>query len=200
MYYINTDKGYSLLEITVVISIFLVLMIIGSDYIIKGFKSIQFAYEMETAVSNARRVINEIIKEVRKSNTSDCGDYLLEQVDPQSFIFYSDIDADGLMEKVRYFLDSGAFKKGVIKPSGSPLAYLSGNEIVTVQTNYINNQAEPIFYYLDTNNNIIAAPASHKSDIRLVRISLKINVTPEIAPNDYYVDTDIQIRNLKDNL
>lgn len=172
----------------------------GSDFVIRGFKSITFAYEMDEAVKTARGVINFIIKEVRKANTSDCGDYLLDQVNQQTFSFYSDIDADGLSEKVRYYLENGKFKKGVIKPAGSPLAYVSGNEIKTVAANYVNNQAEPIFYYYDTNNNIIADPVANKHSIRMIRISLKINVTPAIAPSDYYVDTYIQIRNLKDNL
>lgn len=193
-------NGFTLLEITVVISIFLIMTVIGSDFVIRGFKSITFAYEMEEAVKNARNVINFIIKEVRKANTSDCGDYLLDQVNPQLFSFYSDIDADGYSEKVRYFLENRQFKKGIIKPTGSPLAYVSGNEVVTVTANYINNQAEPIFYYYDTNNNIIANPSAGKQSIRMVRISLKINVTPAIAPSDYYVDTYIQIRNLKNNL
>lgn len=196
----NSKKGYTLLEITVAISIFLILAVIGSDYVIRGLKSITFAYEMEEAVKNARNVINKIIKEVRKANTSDCGDYLLDQVNPQSFSFYSDMDSDGVMEKIRYFLENGQFKKGVIKPAGFPLTYSNANESITLSSDYVNNQTDPIFYYYDVNNNVLANPAANKSSIRMIKTSLKINVTPEVAPADYYVDTYIQIRNLKDNL
>ena len=38
------------------------------------------------------------------------------------------------------------------------------------------------------------------NEVRLINVILKINVTPLVAPNDYYVETDIQLRNLKDNL
>ena len=91
-------------------------------------------------------------------------------------------------------------ERGVIKPSGDPLEYVVGDEIVNEVAEYVENQTLPIFSYYDKNNNLIADPNSDKSDIRLVQILLKINVTPERAPNDYDVTMDVMLRNLKDNL
>ncbi len=194
------QSGFTLLEIIVVISIFLILAIISSDYIIQGFRSTVFGYEQDEAVQNGRKVINSLIKEIREAAQSDRGDYLLDAVEEQNFSFYSNIDADGNMEKVRYFIDNGVLKRGVIEPAGDPLEYLPANETVSEIARYINNQAEPMFAYYDTDYNLIANPSANKQNIRLVKIFLKINVTPERAPNDYIISMDIQIRNLKDNL
>lgn len=194
------QNGFSLLEITVVMSIFIILFFVSSDFIIRGFKSILFGYEQDSAVQNAKRITNEIIGEVRESAQSDRGDYLLDTVEEQNFSFFSDIYSDEYIEKIRYFLDSDILKKGVIEPIGDPLEYLDENEMISEIAEYINNQAEPIFTYYDTNNNLIANPLANKNSIRLIRVFIKINATPEIAPRDYVVETDIHLRNLKDNL
>src|SRR3989339_105358 len=57
-------------------------------------------------------------------------------------------------------------------------------------------EAENLFTYYDSNN----ATSTSINSIRLIKTSIKINVTPGIAPNDYYVETSVQLRNLKDNL
>ena len=200
MNFINCKNGFTLLEITVVMAIFITFMVLSADYIIKGFRYTLFNSEQNEATQNARRVMNVMVQEIREAAQSDRGDYLLDAVEEQNFSFYSNIDDDANAEKIRYFLDNGIFKKGVIEPSGDPLEYLDINETVSDIARHINNQAEAIFTYYDTDYNLIANPSADKNNIRLVHISLKINVTPEIAPNDYYVNMDIQIRNLKDNL
>lgn len=200
MNFINRKNGFTLLEITVAMSIFIIFMILSTDYIIKGFRYTLFNSEQNEATQNAKKIMNIMIKEIREAAQSDRGDYLLDAVEEQSFSFYSNIDDNANTEKIRYFLDSGIFKKGIIEPTGDPLEYLAINETISNVAQHINNQTETIFTYYDTDYNLIADPSANKNNIRLIHISLKINVTPEIAPNDYYVNMDIQIRNLKDNL
>ena len=194
------NTGYTLMEIVVVLAIFIILALLSAAFIIQGFRSTTFGYEQNTAVQNAKKIINAMIQELREARRSDAGDYLLDIVEEQNFSFYSDIDSDENIEKVRYYIDGDTFKKGLIEPTGDPLEYLVSNEIIIEIAQYINNQAETAFTYYDTNNNLIADPAADKDDIRLVKVYLKINVTPEKAPNDYIVEMDIHIRNLKDNL
>lgn len=196
------QNGFSLLEIIVVMSILVVFFLISSNFIIRGFRALLFGYEQDSAVQNAKRITNAITGEIREASQSDRGDYLLNTVEEQNFSFFSDIDSDEHIEKVRYFLDvaNGILKKGVIEPSGDPMEYLEINEVLSEIAEHINNQSEPIFTYYDTDNNLIVNPAANKKSIRLVQVFLKINVTPEIAPNDYIVEMDIHLRNLKDNL
>lgn len=193
-------KGFTLLEITVVISIFIIFMIASYDFILQGFKNNMIGNDQEEAVSNARKASDVVVKELRTAKKSDLGDYLFDSVATNSIRFYSDIDHDNSTEKVRYFLDGAVFKKGVIKPTGTPLQYLESEERVETLASHINNKSLNIFSYYDTYNNLIASSTINLGLIRLVKMSLKINVTPETAPADYFVDSNIEIRNLKDNL
>lgn len=188
------NKGYSLLELTVVLSIFIMLMIIGSDYIVRGFKSITFEGEQTAAISQARKAINIASTEIRKIRMSDKGDYPLSTTTAQKFSFYADVDNDLSAEKITYFASSSKLYKTVSEP-GVLLDY-TGTTTTESIADYLNNQSEPVFRYYNASNTTTAII----NQIRLVNVNLKINVTPNIAPNDYYVETDANLRNLKDNL
>lgn len=194
------QTGFTFIEVFVSIAISLMMVSAATVFIIYGGKMNLFGSEQDMAVKNARDAGNEIIKEIREAAQGDNGDYLLDLVEAQDFSFYSNIDDDDFTEKIRYFLDDCILKKEVIKPSGDPLEYASANTATTTVALHINNQSEAIFTYYDTDNNLIVNPSSDKSAVRLVRVSLKVNVNPNIAPQDYYVDMEAHIRNLKDNL
>lgn len=196
----NKISGFSLIEILVVMIISSIFIIMSSDFITQGFHSSAFIYEQDLAVQNARKAQNIMVKEIRKANRAENGEYLLDTVLPQTFIFYSDVDSDGLTEKIRYFLDNNHLKRGVIHATGTPIGYPAGNEEMSNLSSYINNQANPIFLYYDKNNLLIDNPTSHKQSVRLIEISAKINVTPAKAPKDFNIEVNVQIRNLKDNL
>jgi len=196
----DNSKGFSLIEVMAVLTISVIFTMISSDFIAQGFRSSTFVYEQDMAVQSARKAQDIMVKEIRKANRAETGEYLLDTVLAQTFTFYSDIDSDGATEKVRYFLDNNILKKGVIRAVGSPVSYPSGNEVFSILARYINNGANPIFLYYDKNNLLINNPALNKQEIRLIEISAKINVSPEKAPKDFNIEADVQIRNLKDNL
>jgi len=193
-------SGFTLVEIMVVMTIFIFLIVVSSDFIIQGLRSTSFGYEQDAAVSNARKALDPLAKEIREAAPAANGNYTFASTTAQNLIFYSNVDTDSDTEKIRYYLTGSTLFRGVTKATGSPLAYPSGNETVSKIADYINNQSAPVFSYYDTNNNLISNPTASTSAIRMIHLSLKINVTPAIAPGDYVVETDIQIRNLKDNL
>jgi prepilin-type N-terminal cleavage/methylation domain-containing protein len=89
-------------------------------------------------------------------------------------------------------------KKGVIQPTGYPVEYPPENEEITVLSQYIRNQL-PIFRYFDGEGNELPAPA-RLEETKLMRVYLIINVNPERAPQDFELESNVQIRNLKTNL
>lgn len=192
----NNEKGFSLIEILTVMSILIVITFISSDYITNAFKHSVFNDEQQTAIHNARRAVGIINKEVRGANTSEMGDYPILNANDDDFYFFSDIDDDGEMEKVRYYLDDINYKllKSVTEPGAA--GNYSESEKITIIANHVNNQEEPVFLFFDKNGNTAVAI----NEIRLVTTVLKINVTPWRAPNDYYVESSVNLRNLKDNL
>jgi len=197
---LTNNKGFSLIEITVVLSIFIFLVIISTEFIIRGLRSNTFAYEQDAATQYARKSVDVMVKEIRKANQAENGNYLLETVSPQNFIFYADVDNDDKTERIRYFLENKYLKRGIIKATNSPLEYPGANENISILSNYINNNSEPMFIYIDKNDTQLANPATFMRNIRMINLNIKINVTPDRAPNDYIVRANVQIRNLKDNL
>lgn len=155
-----------------------------------------------TSQNDARKIIRPMVDEVRSASESSLGSYPLAITASSTFAFYSDIDNDSLKERVRYFLDNGDFKKGVIKPSGNPLTYNSSNEkIIEVVHDVINTD---IFTYFNSSydgtssSTPITQPVS-PAVVRLVKIELIVDKDPKRSPAPITVGTQMSIRNLKDN-
>jgi hypothetical protein len=123
---------------------------------------------------------------------------LIEKAADYEFIFYSNIDNDSAVERVRYFLEGSNFKKGVIKPEGTPLRYPLTKEKIKIISSHVINQP-PIFRYFDGNNQELPAPSRLK-DTKLMKVYLVINVDPNKPPVDFVLESNVQIRNLKTNL
>jgi len=191
----NKNKGFTLIEITVVMSIFILIFILGSNFIVTTLQSTRFTSDQGEAIAQARKAINNISKDVREASRSERGDYPISYMSAQNFMWYGDINNDGSAEKINYLVDDSDLLRVVTAP-GASNNYPSSEKSTTTIAHYINNQAEAIFKYYDADNNETATI----NEVRLIGVILKINVTPAVAPNDYYVETDIQLRNLKDNL
>jgi hypothetical protein len=122
----------------------------------------------------------------------------------QEIIFYTNVDDDFEMEKVRYFLEGNELKRGVLNSSGDPPEY-SGEEQVNLVIAYVQNQGNPIFYYYngdwpaDTANNPLPSPA-RLIDTKLMRVVLTINPRPSRPESQFTIESFAQIRNLKTNL
>lgn len=165
------------------------------DFMVQGLKSTAFNEEQEEAINQARKAAEIIGEEIRGANNSDNGSYPLALANDHEIIFYSDADDDDSMEKIRYYIYNGTIimrEKIVSGPSRDYLQTPSAREVAR----YLNNQSEPLFIYYGRNG----LETDIINEIRMIGINIKINVTPWRSPNDYYVATDINLRNLKDNL
>ncbi|MBI2054271.1 MAG: hypothetical protein HYT36_02975 [Candidatus Staskawiczbacteria bacterium] len=150
-----------------------------------------------------RNLFKTMTSEIRSAQPSDLGGYPIFQANTDSFIFYSDIDSDGLKERIRYFLADGILKRGVIKPSGNPLAYNIGDEQITEVVRNISNGATAIFDYYDTNYDGSTPPLAQPvniSEIRLVKITVMVDSNAANLPEPVTFTTQVSMRNLKDNL
>lgn len=93
------------------------------------------------------------------------------------------------------------FKKGVIDPTGWPISYPEENEKIFIISENIMNErrGEPVFSYYDGDYNLLDAPARLERTV-LMHLKLIINVNPKRPPQDFILESDAQIRNLKTNL
>lgn len=195
-------NAFTLIEILVVIFVFSIICVIGSEFLIRGFKSVRFNEEQEMAIQQARDAMDEMTKTIRGANYSEnCSEgiyYVLGIADEQEIEFYSDLDSDYKMEKIRYYLEDLQIKRSVIKPTviGGNLHSYNSEPDIKIIANYVNNIDEPIFIYYNSNMEILGN-GFNINEVRSVAIHLKINVTPEMAPGDYTLESSVQLRNLK---
>lgn len=92
------------------------------------------------------------------------------------------------------------FKKGIIKPVRSPdgkITYPSNQEIMTILTSYVRN-TPPIFEYFDKNGNKIEDYPARLVDAKLMKVYLVVNVDPNRPPQDFELESYVQLRNLKE--
>ena len=89
-------------------------------------------------------------------------------------------------------------RKGVIEPSGYPISYPADQEKISILSRYIRNQL-PVFRYFDEQGQELPPPA-RLEDPKLIRTNLVINVNPKRPPQNFELESNVQIRNLKTNL
>jgi type II secretory pathway pseudopilin PulG len=315
-------KSFTLIETIVVIFVFTLIMGAVSGLIVMAYRSQGYTWQQSRALDEARRGIETMVREIREAKQGDDGSYPIEKSGDKEFVFYADIDKDGLAERVRYFLgtinsgsqtqecqtsakggncsvtfsnflkgilksaqlrisvegDLGAsneyaevfadgtklgnlcqtgcsdcagawqgtalfdvaaqandnsiqfladatskvdpncphsmkmmaefsfteelaglaheFRKGVIKPVGFPPTYPSANEQVTILSSYIRN-SPPIFEYYDQNGNKIEDYPTRLKDTKIMKVYLVVNVDLNRPPNDFELESYVQLRNLK---
>lgn len=197
----NKEAGLTLLEILISIGILVsgIALVgvftrdvadIGIDY------TQRFGTEQEISLT-----VNEMITEFRSIMQSHEGSYPISAASSSTLTFYADRQGDGLIERIRYFLDQGTLKKGVIAPSGNPLQYNPTDEIVSDIVHNVVTDTSTIFSYYDENFTGSEAPLVFPvtiSNIRMVEINISAQDIKQITPTSFSVR--ITPRNLRDNL
>lgn len=200
------QAGLSLMEIMVAIGVFLLIAVMIWLFVKQSYSVQSFAFGQVTAIAEAQRGVETMVKEVREALPGDTGAYPLVGADDFEFVLFADYDRDIAVEKVRYYLSGSNFIKAVTEASGNPLQYLPANEQTTIISQYVRNTAsEPVFIYYDGSysgkeSDVPLTTPADVNSIKLVHINLKINVITDQAPTDYFLASDVQIRNLKENL
>ena len=153
---------------------------------------------------NARRALKVMITEIRITSPSSLGAYPLAQAATSSLIFYGNTDADTQKERIRYYRNGTSLMRGVVDPSGSPLTYNLGSEVVTtIARNVVNDKWTPLFTYYNDSYSGTQAPLSgafNISDVRLIKITLVVDSTGTSTASSDIFTSQVSLRNLKDNL
>ncbi len=97
-------KSFTLIETIVAIAVFGLILAATTALIFAGYRINRYNWEQSIAVSEARKGIQTMVKEIRGARPGEEGSFPIEKAADKEFIFYSDIDKDGATERVRYFL------------------------------------------------------------------------------------------------
>lgn len=319
-----------MVEALVAICVFVLLMGATSAFIYMSYRTYGLAWRQAAVIEEARRGIEVMIKEIREARMGDDGSYPIERAGDREFIFFSDIDNDGQIERVRYYFGSviagsqtqknvtfvrggstnvsfanflqgtlktaqlrvsvegdlgagneyaeifadgvelahvcqsgctdcaGAWqgttildvasqaadnsvqfiadatnnvdpncnwenpnhslkaqfelswteevgniehelRKGVIQPvagAGGQISYPLDQETMTVLSSYVRN-VPPVFEYFNENGSKIIEEPARLADTKVMKIYLVVNIDPNRPPNDFELESSVQLRNLK---
>ena len=97
-------RGFTLIETIVTIFVFALAMGAVSGFIVMGYRTQSYTWQQSLAIGEARRGIETMVKEIREGRSAESGAYAIESCQDYQFVFYSDIDKDLEIEKIRYFL------------------------------------------------------------------------------------------------
>ena len=193
------DKGFTLIETLIAMAI----LVIMTGAVTAFFA---FLYREQAAdiirirrISAASRAIKIMSSEIRKISRAEDGSSPIESAGEQDLIFYSDIDNDGLAEKIKYSLSGTDLKKTVTEPTGDPYEYINPGDTTTIVKN-VRNGADPVFKYYDESYTGSGAPLEipvNVTEVKLIEISLDINPDNRYLTQPFHIETKVHPRNLK---
>ncbi|MEK7579224.1 MAG: prepilin-type N-terminal cleavage/methylation domain-containing protein [Patescibacteria group bacterium] len=195
------ERGFTLIEMITTTAILTLVTgaVVGS--ILMLYKGNRFAMEQAIAVENARRGVEQMVRDIREASYSEGGAYPLVTLGSTTIAIYTDLDRDDDAELVRFFLTGTSFMKRVTNPTGTPAVYTEATTTAQLLSENVRNgeQGTPIFEYFDENG-VEVSSYSDISDVAFVRVNLIVNVNPETLPNEFVLRSSATIRNLKVNL
>src|SRR3989344_283074 len=202
------SRGFTLVETIMTVFMFIVLTIGISAVTITIFKSYKQQSQSLSNVDQVTMVASAFTNELRNSAYGNDGSFPLNQAGNSQIIFYStSLNGNGVVNRIRYYLSGNSLYKGVVTPTGSPLAYNLAEEVTDkIQDNVMNNATTtiPIFYYYDGNyagtGSALSQPINI-NNVKFVKINLLVLKQPSLSTTTvFYFNIGAAIRNLKNNL
>lgn len=194
-----TLAGFTFIEMMVVISITMVIGLMLANMIVFTYRANAYIYQQTAATDNARRGVESALQNLREATSGADGSYPLLAVATSSVTFYGDVDIDGSVEKVRYYLVGTTLYRGVTNPVGSPPSYVGQAEATSTIAAYVKNFAAnaTLFQYYGNDGAELTAPID-TADVRTVGMSLMIDVDPNRTPTTYTLIGSATMRNLRE--
>lgn len=196
--------GFTLVETIVTMGVFIIIVSAAFTFLLQVYKAQSFTIDQTTATDEAKHGMNIMVKELREANLADTGAYAIESASAQSITFYSDSDTDASREKITYTVIGSDLTRTIIEVTGGQQpVYDEANAVSEVLSHYVTG-VNIFSYYngdhpLDMTNNPLGSPVD-VSAIRLVHITLGVDPSATQAPQVLTIESDVQLRNFKDNL
>ena len=197
------NRGFTMLEMIVVVGLFAMFSGAIAEMLIWGNHGKDVIFEQLSKQNDGRIASQDFLNDLRRASYSSIGAYPIELANANEMIFYSNVDTDSWKERVHYFVSGTTLRRGITKPSGSPLTYNPANEVAADVAHDLNNTTT-IFYYYDqnydgiTNTSTMSFPINI-SAVRMAGIKLWLDLRPNVSPAPLYIEGKTEIRNLKSN-
>lgn len=190
------SRGMTFIEVVIWVSIFTVVISAISSSILFLYRTNKTSFEQAFAISSAQQGLREVMRTIRESQYSIQGAFPIVSIAANDFAFYADVNDDGRVDRVHYFLQGNNLMRGVISPSGNPISY-TGSESVTTAATYVRNISQGVdtFRYFDKLGAEITN-YDHWTSVRFVTVRLAVRVSDSPIPDQFSLYSSAAIRNL----
>ena len=112
-YRFRNQAGFTFVEV-IMASFISAMLVIGAALLWYYFtSSYSFSFELSQALELAQSNVNTMVRELREAQIGESGEYPLATAYDDELVFHGDIDNDGLVERVRYYLVGSTLTKQV---------------------------------------------------------------------------------------
>ncbi len=186
--------GYTLIEMVVVIGIFSLILFASVAAALIFFRTNSGTLTQAYAVENARAGLQHIVADLRGAQYGADGSYPLANISGTDVAFYSDINGDGVPERVHYYLSGATLFRGVETAAGSPPAY--GAEATSTIASSTQNIAEdvPLFHFYNAGGAEVTT-ISQANPVAYMTVYLIVNGQGNGAAGDYVLRSTATLRN-----
>jgi prepilin-type N-terminal cleavage/methylation domain-containing protein len=190
-------RGLSFIEMLVTISIFGLIMVAIVNSVLTFYRANTSSIEQEFQVDNARKGVDVMVKDLREASYGDDGSYPVQTMASTTIIFYSDVDTDTSIERVKYQLIGNTLYRNITNSSGSPLTY-TGLGATTTVSGYVRNTSDgtAVFHYFNASNTEITDP-SLVATVVSVTVTLAVDITQKHTPGEFTLKGSATLRNLR---
>ncbi|MBI3304777.1 hypothetical protein HYZ80_00415 [Candidatus Parcubacteria bacterium] len=197
----SKGAGFTVVELMIAMAVLFAVGMVVAAFVSSTVRTSGFFSRRAAALQDGRRTLEAFGREFREAAASSIGSYPIEAASASSFTFFADVDADSFRERIRYFLDGTTLKKGITKPSGTPLAYNPATESVQPVAAHVATTTS--FAYFDGSYTGTQPPIVAPVDpvrVRYVVMTLVIDDNPDVPPDPVVLRLTATSRNLKSNL
>jgi hypothetical protein len=167
-----------------------------NELFIRSWKNYNLTINTHTASVKANQGVSSVINVLRRIGDGDDGSYPILNANSFDLKVFADIDKDGVVEKVHYYLSGTNLMVGVSNPSGFPLTYPGTDSSSSVLiSEVVNSGSQPIFFYYDGTNNSISAPVANLINVKMIEVNLFV----DRKEGDLNIESYASLRNLSEN-
>ncbi len=188
-------RGLTLMEMLVVLA--LTVTVAGALlFVIQNFyKNNAYVFEAAVSVDTARRGVATAIQDIREASYGDDGSYPIASIATSSITFFSDLDADAGVERVRIFIQDDTLYRVVTDSTGNPPSYTGQTGATTTILTYVRNGTTPLFKYYNESGDQLSATSTAVGDVASVAATLMVDLNPNRAPNVLTLTGSATLRN-----
>lgn len=192
-------RGMTLVEALVVVAVTTMVggtMLMAIRYF---YVNNSYVFDAANSVSQARRGLATMLHSVREASYGDDGAYPVGTAATSSVTFYSDVDSDGGVERVKIWRSANTLYRVVTNAGGNPPTYTGqASATSTIATHLRNATSTPLFKYYDSSGVQLSTTSPDISRIAIIRAYIQVDLNPNRAPQIFTLEGGATLRNLKE--